>query len=311
MLDWAIVSARLLQFGCALVLFGFSLFCIYGFREEAHGPSAAHWGWPRLSVVIAATGALIGVFWWVAASAATFFPSAGLFDPSTMWIVLTETGFGQIAFMRVALLALSIAVIVFLSSTRIVWIVQSMLGALIVASFAWTGHGVFNSGLEGFVHTTADILHLIAAGIGISALMSLGVLIWRSVHAQTASEAQTTLESLDRFSGIGPTLVAVLVFTGLVNSWFLIGIARWSALFTTEYGIALTIKLALFCGMLLLAAINRYRLSPRLRSDLDRGLSPALVLRRLRVAVLTEFGLSIIVLSAVAFMGTWEPPIAS
>ncbi len=70
-------------------------------------------------------------------------------------------------------------------------------------------------------------------------------------------------------------------------------------------------KLVLFGAMLLLAAINRYRLSPRLRSDLEKGLSPALVLRRLRVAVLSEFGLSIIVLAAVAFMGTWEPPIAS
>jgi putative copper resistance protein D len=310
-LDWAIVSARLLQFGCALVLFGFSLFCIYGFRGDGRGPSTARWDWPELSVVIAATGALFGVLWWVAASAATFFPNTGLFDPSTMWIVLTETGFGQIAFMRIGLLALSIAVVVFLSSARLVWIIQSMLGVLIVASFAWTGHGVFNSGLEGFVHTTADILHLIAAAIWIGALMPLGVLIWRSVHAQTETEAQTILESLDRFSGIGPTLVAVLVFTGLVNSWFLIGIAQWSALFTTEYGIVLIIKLVLFGGMLLLAAINRYHLSPQLRSDLENGFSPARVLRRLRVAVLTEFGLSIIVLSAVAFLGTWEPPIAS
>ena len=308
--DWAIVSARLLQFGCALVLFGFSLFCIYGFRGEGHGPSTARWDWPRLSVVIAATGALLGVLWWVASSAATFFPSAGLFDPSAMWIVLTGTGFGQIAFMRVGLLVLSIAVILFLTSARIVWIVQSMLGVLIVASFAWTGHGVFNSGLEGFIHTTADILHLTAAGVWIGALMGLGILIWRSVHAQTATNAQTTLESLDRFSGIGPVLVAVLVFTGLVNSWFLIGIARWSALFTTEYGIALTMKLVLFGAMLLLAALNRYRLSPRLRTDLKSGLSPIAALRKLRVAVLTEFGLSAFVLAAVAFMGAWEPPIA-
>lgn len=311
MLDWVIVSARLLQFVCALVLFGFSLFRIYGLRGEGPGPSTGRWDWPQLSVIIAATGGLFGVLWWVAASAAAFFPSAGLFDPSSMWIVLTETGFGRIAFMRVGLLALSIAVIVILTSTRIFWIVQSMLGMLIVASFAWTGHGAYNSGLEGFVHTTADILHLVAAGIWIGALLPLGVLIWRSVHAQTATGAQSTLESLDRFSGIGPMVVAVLVLSGLVNSWFLVGIAQWSALFRTEYGIALTLKLVFFGAMLILAAINRYRLSPRLRSDLEQGLSPASVLRKLRVAVLTEFGLSIIVLAAVALLGTWEPPIAN
>jgi len=310
MLDWAIVSARFLQFGCALTLFGFSLFCIYRFCGEGRGAAAARWSWSRFSAIIATIGALVGILWWVAASAATFFPSAGQFDPSSMWIVLTETGFGQVAFVRVGLLAASIIALFVFSPTKTTWIVQSILSVLIVASFAWTGHGVFNSGLEGFVHIAADILHLVAAGIWIGALMALGILIWHSVRTQSGIDARTTLENLDRFSGIGPIVVAVLVLTGLVNSWFLVGIAQWAALFTTEYGIALTMKLVLFGAMLLLAAINRYRLSPRLRADLESGLSPMVVLRKLRVAVLTEFGISFLVLAAVAFMGTWEPPIA-
>ena len=45
-----------------------------------------------------------------------------------------------------------------------------------------------------------------------------------------------------------------------------------------------------------------------MKSNLEKGLSLTVVLRNLRVTVLTEFGLSFFVLAAVALMGTWEPP---
>jgi putative copper resistance protein D len=133
----------------------------------------------------------------------------------------------------------------------------------------------------------------------------------QSLKTHTTAEARIVLGGLDRFSGIGPAVVAVLVLTGLVNSWFLVGLAQWQALFTTAYGIALTAKLGLFAGMLLLAAANRYRLSPKLRADVERGASPATSLRKLRVSILTETTLSILILAAVALLGTWEPPVSA
>jgi putative copper resistance protein D len=311
MLDWAIVAARLLQFICALVLFGLSLFSVYGFQNEYRSAASARWVWPQYSVAIAAAGALLSLFWWVAALATTYFPNAAPFDPSAMWIVLSATSFGRVASLRAGLLVLSIITLFAFGQSRTGWIVQSILGALIVASFAWTGHGNYDSGWQGVLHISADVLHLLSAGVWIGALVALGILILRSLATNAAKNADAVLNGLEQFSGIGPMIVAVLILSGLVNSWFLVGIAQWSALFTTGYGIALTIKLILFGGMLLLAAINRYRLSPALVSDLEKGLSPARVLRRLRVAALTELGLSIIVLSTVALMGTWEPPVAS
>jgi putative copper resistance protein D len=309
MLDWAIVSARLLQFVCALVLFGLSLFRVYGFRSENRS-SAALWDWSKSSIAIAAVGALFGVFWWVAALATTYFPNAAQFDPSAMWVVLSATSFGRIAFLRAGLLVISTIALLVIRQARTGWIVQSVLGALIVASFAWTGHGNYDSGWWGVLHLCADVLHLLSAGVWIGALVPLSVLILRSLTTSTKSDAYAVVNGLERFSGIGPMIVAILVLSGLVNSWFLVGIAQWSALFTTSYGLALTFKLVLFGGMLLLAAINRYRLSPALISDLEHGRSPALVLRSLRVTLLVEFSLSILVLASVALLGTWEPPIA-
>ncbi len=313
--DWAIIAARLLQFGSALVLFGASLFYLYGFTGGA--ALGAHrrcgrvrrWSWPHLTVLIAAVGALLGVIWWVTVQTATFFPDAGPFDWNANSILLTETRFGRVCILRMGLLAVSIVVALVLSPTRGVWVVQSVLGAAILASFAWTGHGIYDQGLAGIVHTGADVLHLLAAGVWIGALVPLNILVLRSLRAQTAFDARDTYNSLENFSGIGPAAVSVLVLTGLVNSWFLVGVAQWQALFTSTYGLVLTVKLALFGAMLILAAANRYRLSPSLKADLERGQSTAVALRALRASVASETALGFLVLLAVSLMGTLEPPI--
>jgi putative copper resistance protein D len=309
--DWAIVAARLLQFGSAVVLFGLPLFCLYGFSAGEANRLSRRWGRMRLGVLIAAAGAFLGVVWWIAAQAAIFFPNAGPFDRDAIGILLTETRFGRVALLRAGLLVLAIIVVLLFAPRRAIWILLSVLGAAVLASFAWTGHGIYDAGWAGIVHMGADILHLFAAGVWIGALVPLSILILQSLRSQTANEARAALYGLERFSGIGPAVVAVLVLTGLVNSWFLVGIAQWQSLFTTAYGIGLTLKLGLFGGMLLLAAANRYRLSPKLRADVERRGSPAASLRKLRVSILTETALSFLVLTAVALLGTWEPPVSA
>jgi putative copper resistance protein D len=306
LLEWVPVSARLLQFAGALSLFGISLFCLYGYRVAAEASSR----WPRIGVLTAASTALIGALLWVGAQTATFFPNTGFFDLESNWIVLTETGFGRATFLREGSLVASIAFALVSPLSKPTYIVQTILGSFIVANFAWVGHGVYDSGLSGLVHTGADVLHLLSAAIWIGALVSLSILMVRSLNSGTENDAQAALNGLERFTGIGPATVGLLLITGIVNSWFLVGIAQWRALFTTEYGIVLTIKLIFFAAMLFLAAANRFLLSPRLRASLEAGLSPALALRKLRRSIGAELLLSLAVLAAVAWLGTREPPVA-
>jgi putative copper resistance protein D len=175
---------------------------------------------------------------------------------------------------------------------------------------------VRDEGLAGVIHAGADVLHLFTAGAWIGALLPLSILILFSFRRQTRDEAIITYEGLESFSGIGLTIVAVIVLTGVVNSWFLIGLERWRMLFTTPYGLTLVFKLALFGLMLLLAAGNRFFLSPRLGFVVGthvagtdtKGLKVALLW--LRRSVLTETVLALLVLAAVAFLGTLEPPIS-
>ncbi len=114
---------------------------------------------------------------------------------------------------------------------------------------------------------------------------------------------------LHGFSGIGSALVAVLVATGLVNSWFLVGLDHVRDLLSSTYGILLVLKIAAFTVMLALAASNRVRLTPDLRRALDGG-STEVAIAALRRSVAIEAAAGGLVLALVAVLGTLAPPSA-
>jgi putative copper resistance protein D len=77
---------------------------------------------------------------------------------------------------------------------------------------------------------------------------------------------------------MGIAVVVVVLATGIINAWILVG--SWHALIVTGYGRLLMLKVVLFAAMLLIAAANRFWLTPRLAAP--SGSDPQLkVLRRL------------------------------
>lgn len=304
MFEGTIVAARLLQFGSALVLFGSPLFYLYCF-ESAAAPRPPRWRWQSVVQIAAAAGAVTGALIWICLQTIQIFDTL---DAESVWTVLTGTGFGRTAALRIGLIVLAFVLLFILPAGRIGWIAQTILGGAVVASFAWTGHGVRDDGAAGVLHLGGDLLHLLGAGIWIGALVPLALLINSSLRTRSEKDAYFAYDALERFSGIGPAVVAVLVLTGLINSWFLIGIDRPGALFTTLYGQLLLIKLVFFAGMLALAAANRYRLSPGLGAALRKGEAMESALQKLRRSVFSETALALLVLLAVSWFGTLEPP---
>lgn len=105
---------------------------------------------------------------------------------------------------------------------------------------------------------------------------------------------------LIRFSGMGYGAVAVLVATGLVNTWYLV--PSLPQLPASLYSQLLIIKLGLFALMLLLAALNRFWLVPALAGPhADRSLF------RLRTHVIGEQLLGILIIALVSVLGTLAP----
>jgi copper transport protein len=97
-------------------------------------------------------------------------------------------------------------------------------------------------------------------------LHGIGVAFWIGALTPLAAMARkpsgALLAILNRFSRIAVPVVGVLVLTGLVLA--IVQVGNFSALIETSYGLILSVKLALVPVILVLAALNRFRLTPAL-----------------------------------------------
>jgi putative copper resistance protein D len=166
------------------------------------------------------------------------------------------------------------------------------------------------SGGAGAIHLGADLLHLWTAGIWFGALAPLGLLILRARSSRLPDDAAAARYGLERFSRIGTAVVAALVLTGVINSAFLIGASNWRSLFAPGYGAVLLLKLGLFALMMMLAAGNRFWLTPKLRHALGEGRSTAAAVQTLSISLCLEIGLAVLLLATVGLLGTLPPPVS-
>jgi copper transport protein len=102
----------------------------------------------------------------------------------------------------------------------------------------------------------AVFLHGVGVAYWVGALLPL--------MALARGPVQTLLAALNRFSRAAVPVVGVLVLTGLVLA--IIQLESFRALVDTRYGWILSAKSALVLGLLGLAALNRFRLTPALQS---------------------------------------------
>jgi putative copper resistance protein D len=177
----------------------------------------------------------------------------------------------------------------------------------LMISFALTGHAAASGGSEFAWRITADGLHLLVTAIWPTGLLPFALFLAEASRIEKDSLRGSTLKVVGRFSIVSLISVAILITTGTINSYFLVG--SFQALFTTTYGQTLCVKLSLFGTMLAVASWNRYHILPLLltRTDApDKG--PVIsLLRQLHGFVLAELGLAIAVVAVVSFLGTTPP----
>jgi putative copper resistance protein D len=98
------------------------------------------------------------------------------------------------------------------------------------------------------------------AGFWLGGLVPLAKCV-RDARGGTALTVQDATQALRRYSNLAVVAVMLVALTGGVNVWLILGAPPRLA---TSYGSALTLKIALFGAMLLLAAFNRFGLMRRL-----------------------------------------------
>lgn len=305
--DPGAIAIRLALYLDLMALFGIAAFALYALRGEERRFNGAialgPWLWG--SALLGAALSLAGLF--VLAAGMAGVPLLSV-DLATVEMTAGATSVGTAWFIRMAALLVAFAAVIALRRRPAAALSMAAgTAAIALASLAWSGHGAMDEGATGWVHVTADIIHLLAAGIWVGALLALLLLVFRRSDLVDRDHLILSHRALDGFSLVGTITVVAIIISGLVNSWLLVGPANILKLPESLYGQLLIAKLLLFCAMAALAATNRFRLVPAFEASLASE-DHAAALAALRRSLAIETGCALAVLALVAWLGTLEPP---
>ncbi|MBA4362073.1 MAG: copper resistance protein CopD [Pseudomonas sp.] len=220
-------------------------------------------------------------------------------------MMVLETDMGLAWVVRiVALVVGGLAVMLNHRAPGVGLLVATIAGGIALSSLAWNGHGAMDEGIRRVWHFTTDILHLLAAGVWLGALVALALMAKANV-LQTEERIRLLARAVTRFELVGALIVVVITVTGVVNYLFIVGL-ELDDLFLSTYGILLFIKVTLFAGMLVLAALNRFHLGPFLQRSLRNG-QYWVAANALRRSVVMELAAAVLIVGLVAWLGTLSP----
>jgi putative copper resistance protein D len=290
-METALSIVRFLHYSAAIQLFGMAVF------ETWIAPEA-------LSSRLLSTSRRIAIFnaWLLLASAVLWlaFEAGNMgngwvdtVSPSTIRLVVTATGFGQVWVVNLVLCAIAVIVAHVLGPRQ--WAVLAIVATLCLGALAFVGHAVAESGVLGVLSETSQVVHLLSSGFWFGSLLSL-VLVLRQVR--DPRHALDTDLALRRFSGLGHAAVALALASGVANSWFIL--RNTPLTLTSTYQLLLSIKVVLVGSMCVLALVNRYVFMPTIPKD-DPGA------RRLRDGTIAELVVGTGVIALVSVIGLLSP----
>ncbi|RYE03455.1 MAG: copper resistance protein CopD [Sphingomonadales bacterium] len=301
-MDWASIAVRFALYLDLMLACGLAAFALTAPRRTAAAI-------PLRGLLVAggAVGVLASLAGLVVQTAAMAGTSVTSVDRETIAIILTETQAGTAWIARVVALAVALAAALLVRNRPNAGLVVAAIGfAVAVSTLAWGGHGVMNEGAVGWLHLGADIIHLLAAAVWIGSLLGLVLLVAPLKSMADADQIELSWRALHGFATIGTGVVALIVLSGSVNAWLVVGRDGVGTLFSTLYGQLLLAKIAAFVAMVALASLNRFRLTPALRRAAPSGV-PHGALAALRLSLVCETTLALLVLALVAWLGTLEP----
>ena len=138
-----------------------------------------------------------------------------------------------------------------------VWgdIAGALLAAALLVSLVWNGHAAASARYAWLL--PVDGLHAVTAGAWPGGLLPLALLLARVRREPTLAWPAVIITR--RFSRLSLVAVSILVFTGLLNGWGLVG--TFSTLWTRAYGRLLLCKVTLLLGMISFGAVNHRLIS--------------------------------------------------
>ena len=299
MTEWVAIALRFGVYLDLMLLFGLAAYPLYSVGRES---SASGQGlfWP---LALAMLGIALSIASFIVMTASMAGVAVAELDRETLAFVVGETGHGTAFMVQALALLAAVGLAFFGRGARGGWLVAAAAGVAL-GSLAWTGHAGATEEWPGALHRLSDIVHLLAVAAWTGALV---MLLRALVATKDVSVVPEAKKALTAFAVAGSVIVGLIIVTGLVNSVMIVGFAGLPLLPYTLYGQLLIAKLGLFALMLVLASLNRWRLTPRLDPKPDDG-DPSRAVAAVRTSLALETGAAITILALVAWLGTLAPP---
>lgn len=288
------VAVRLTLYGALGLSFGFPLFWLHGVEVPARAALPLR-GLVAAAALTGLAASLIGLA--VLAASMSGIPVTEV-DRASLLMVATMPGVGTAWLVRVIALVAVAAIALIVRPARPFAMAATALGGIALASVAWTGHAGMSEDRVHFIHLGADIAHLLAGAAWLGALAGLIMLA-----ASTPTAPAALHRAAANFAMTGSVIVGMLVVTGLINAWAIVGPDRVMPALGAEYGQLLVVKLLLFAAMLGLAARHRFVLTPRLagKGNSDEAIA------KLKRSLVLEAAAAVVILAVVAVLGMLDP----
>ncbi len=216
--------------------------------------------------------------------------------------VLGGTRFGWIAVARLGL-ALILALLLLPPPNRWNRWAGLAAGAVLLATFSLESHAAADT--APLLPLLADWVHMLAVSVWVGGLFSFLGGMWKLCSLPPETRTRLTAELIPNFTRQALASVAALTVTGLYAGILRVGTI--DALFTTQYGQALILKLGIALPMLGLGAFNFLITTPTMRrAAAEPGGNPAQVLRFRRL-LSGEAALGVVILIWVGVFTSMAP----
>lgn len=302
MSDSISIALRFALYVDLMLLFGVAFFGLYSLKGQER-MSGAVLPFRSMLAGTAVLGALLSIASIVMMASAMSGESDFAELRPHLEMMMFETDVGLAGVVRIVAL-LTAALAVMLRAPGVSLWIAAFAGGIALSSLAWNGHGAMDEGSRRDWHFTVDILHLLVAGAWLGALAAFALMA-KITALQTEARIRLLARAVSRFEVIGAVIVVVITVTGVVNYLFIVG-PKLDEVFLSTYGILLFIKVVLFAGMLVLAALNRFHLGPLLERSLRDG-QYTVAANALRRSVVVELVAAVVIVGLVAWLGTLSP----
>lgn len=203
------------------------------------------------------------------------------------WSLALATSLGA----ATALALLALALLLLLEPARSRW--RALAALLLVASFALTGHAA--TAPPRWLAAPALAVHVLAATFWVGSLLPLLLAL--------RLERDGAVAVVQRFSGAATVAVPAVLLAGAILTAIQLD-GDWRALWLSEWGQRLLVKLALVAGLLVIAAVNRLWLTPAVVAGRRLGC-------RLRTTLIIDLALVAGILGLTASFPLSPPPRAA